>query len=471
MSNEIMNFDLTVNSGSIIKVIGVGGGGGNAVNHMYHQGIRDVDFMVCNTDAQALINSPVPYKVQLGSSLTEGRGAGNKPETGRESAIENIEDVKKVLRNNTKMVFITAGMGGGTGTGGAPVIAEAARELGILTVGIVTIPFRNEGRRRIKQAVEGIASMEKHVDSLLIINNERIREMYGDSKISDAFAKADNILTTAAKGIAEIITVPGYINVDFADVETVMRNSGVALMGTGIASGVNRAVIAVEEALNSPLLNNNDIMGARNILLNITSGIEEITMDEIGDITDFVQEKAGNSADLIWGNGVDETLGDKISVTIIATGFSTSSIPEMVINQNTEKTYHTLQDDAPDFMAKPKIETKVSMENELYGSKNVKQKTFEFEINSGGFDEFEELYGNQGKKEYSAASEPLDFTQTSEETVDELENIPAYRRKNSKFFSFKKKVDEKFSRFSISPDENNNVVLRDNNSYLHDNVD
>ncbi len=286
MANEIMNFDLTLNSGSIIKVIGVGGGGGNAVNHMYHQGIRDVDFMVWNTDAQALINSPVPYKVQLGSSLTEGRGAGNKPETGRDSAIENIEDVKKILSNNTKMVFITAGMGGGTGTGGAPVIAQAARELGILTVGIVTIPFRNEGRRRIKQAIEGITAMEAHVDSLLVINNERIREMYGDSRISDAFAKADNILTTAAKGIAEIITVPGYINVDFADVETVMRNSGVALMGTGIASGVNRAVVAVEEALNSPLLNNNDIMGARNILLNITSGIDEITMDEIGDITD-----------------------------------------------------------------------------------------------------------------------------------------------------------------------------------------
>lgn len=471
MSNEIMNFDLTVNSGSIIKVIGVGGGGGNAVNHMYYQGIRDVDFMVCNTDAQALINSPVPYKVQLGSSLTEGRGAGNKPETGREAAIENIEDVKKVLSNNTKMVFITAGMGGGTGTGGAPVIAQAARELGILTVGIVTIPFRNEGRRRIKQAVEGIAAMEAHVDSLLVINNERIREMYGDSKISDAFAKADNILTTAAKGIAEIITVPGYINVDFADVETVMRNSGVALMGTGVASGVNRAVIAVEEALNSPLLNNNDIMGARNILLNITSGIEEITMDEIGDITDFVQEKAGNSADLIWGNGVDESLGDKISVTIIATGFSTSSIPEMVINQNQEKTYHTLQDDVSDFVSKTKTETKVSVENELYGSKNAKQKTFEFEINAGGFDEFEELYGNTAKKEYNAASEPVDFTQTSEEKVDELENIPAYRRKNSKLFSFKKKVDEKFSRLSISKDENNNVVLRDNNSYLHDNVD
>lgn len=473
MSSEIMNFDLTVNSGSIIKVIGVGGGGGNAVNHMYHQGIRDVDFMVCNTDAQALINSPVPFKVQLGASLTEGRGAGNKPETGRESAIENIEDVKKVLQNNTKMVFITAGMGGGTGTGGAPVIAEAARELGILTVGIVTIPFRNEGRRRIKQAVEGIAAMEKHVDSLLVINNERIREMYGDSKISDAFAKADNILTTAAKGIAEIITVPGYINVDFADVETVMRNSGVALMGTGIASGVNRAVVAVEEALNSPLLNNNDIMGAQNILLNITSGIEEITMDEIGEITDYVQEKAGNSADLIWGNGVDEKLGDQISVTIIATGFSTSSIPEMVINQNQEKTYHTLHEETPSGSPFAKTGAKSTLETELYGSKTAKQKTFEFEINSSGDDEFEELYGNNHAKKAKSNTEPdpVDFTQTSEEAVDELENIPAYRRKNTGFFGLKKKVDEKFSRFTISPDENNNVILRDNNSYLHDNVD
>ena len=466
---HILDFGEPEKENSIIKVIGVGGGGGNAVNHMYREGIHDVSFVLCNTDNQALNDSPVPVHLQLGK---EGLGAGNKPAKARQAAEETLEDIKNMLNDGTKMAFITAGMGGGTGTGGAPVIAQAARELGILTVGIVTIPFRNEGRRRIKQAVEGIAAMETHVDSLLVINNERIREMYGDSKISDAFAKADNILTTAAKGIAEIITVPGYINVDFADVETVMRNSGVALMGTGVASGVNRAVIAVEEALNSPLLNNNDIMGARNILLNITSGVEEITMDEIGDITDFVQEKAGNSADLIWGNGVDESLGDKISVTIIATGFSTSSIPEMVINQNQEKTYHTLQDDATDFIPKTKKETKVSMENELYGSKNVKQKTFEFEINAGGYDEFEELYGNpQGKKDYNVASEPVDFSQTSEEAVDELENIPAYRRKNSKFFSFKKKVDEKFSRFSISPDENNNVVLRDNNSYLHDNVD
>jgi cell division protein FtsZ len=252
-----------------------------------------------------------------------------------------------------------------------------------------------------------------------------------------------------------------------------MRNSGVALMGTGVASGANRAVIAVEEALNSPLLNNNDILGARNILLNITSGIEEITMDEIGDITDFVQEKAGNSADLIWGNGVDESLGDKISVTIIATGFSTSSIPEMVINKSQEKTYHSLKDDDQEVIPVTKKETKASFENDLYGSKNVKQKTFEFEINTGVYDEFEELYGsNNSKKDmHGQVAEPVDFTQTSEEAVEELENIPAYRRKNSKFFGFKKKVDEKFSRFSISPDENNNVILRDNNSYLHDNVD
>jgi cell division protein FtsZ len=369
------------------------------------------------------------------------------------------------------MVFITAGMGGGTGTGAAPVIAAASRELGILTVGIVTIPFRNEGRRRIKQAIEGIAALESHVDSLLVINNERIREMYGDSKISDAFAKADNILTTAAKGIAEIITVPGYINVDFADVETVMRNSGVALMGTGVASGPNRALVAVEEALNSPLLNNNDIFGARNILLNITSGIDEITMDEIGDITDFVQEKAGNSADLIWGNGVDESYGDKISVTIIATGFSTSSIPEMAVNHTEEKIYHTLIDESHEPSFATKTETKKTVEGELYSSKNVKQKTFEFEINSGG-DEFEELYGiNPAKKAIVDETIPVDFAETSEEAVDQLENIPAYRRKNSKFFSFKKKVDEKFSRYSIATDENNNVTLRDNNSYLHDNVD
>ncbi|MFW5773507.1 MAG: cell division protein FtsZ, partial [Tangfeifania sp.] len=286
MTEKMANFSFPKNPGADIKVVGVGGGGGNALNYMFKQGIRDVDFIICNTDAQALDASPVPTKVQLGASLTEGRGAGNKPEVGKQAAIENIEDVKQALSQNTKMVFVTAGMGGGTGTGGAPVIAEACSAEGYLTVGIVTIPFRNEGKRRIKQAIDGIAELEGHVDALLVINNERIREMFGDFGISEAFSKADNILATAAKGIAEIITLPGYINVDFADVETVMRKSGLAIMGTGVAEGEDRATKAVEKALNSPLLNNNDIRGARNILLNITSGNKEVTMDEVGKITD-----------------------------------------------------------------------------------------------------------------------------------------------------------------------------------------
>ena len=473
MTNDIMNFNLDRNSGAIIKVIGVGGGGGNAVNHMHAQGIKDVDFMICNTDSQALANSMIPIKIQLGSSLTEGRGAGNKPEIGRDAAIENIDDVKKVLAENTKMVFITAGMGGGTGTGGAPVIAEAARELNILTVGIVTLPFRNEGRRRIKQAIDGIAAMEKHVDSLLVINNERIREMYGDSTISEAFAKADNVLTIAAKGIAEIITVPGYINVDFADVQTVMQNSGVAIMGSAKAEGENRAVKAIEEALNSPLLNNNNIDGAKNILLNITSGKREVTMDEIGDITDYVQDKAGNEADLIWGNGVDETLDDEISVTVIATGFSTSSIPEMVAAKQPEKTYHTLVDEPVQKMPVTRSVTKEKTETVKYTEQQTKQQTFEFEINSGEPDEFDNLYG---KRNVQAEPEPnvsvkVDYAESPDEMVDELENIPAYRRKKIKLKGLQKKFEQKLSRFSLSPDEDNNIVLRDNNSYLHDNVD
>jgi cell division protein FtsZ len=297
---ELIDFDLPASDEKIIKVIGVGGGGGNAVNHMYRQGIKDVDFAVCNTDAQALLNSPVPLKVQLGSELTEGRGAGNKPDIGRDSAIENIEEIGKLLSGKTKMVFITAGMGGGTGTGAAPVIAQVARDRKILTIGIVSIPFRNEGRLRIQQAIEGIREMESHVDSLLVINNERIREIYGDFPISKAFSKADDILTIAAKGIAEIITCPGFINVDFEDVRTVMQNSGVAIMGSFQASGENRALKAVEGALNSPLLNNNDIRGARNILVNITSGEkQEVTMDEMNLVNEYVQEQAGNSADLI----------------------------------------------------------------------------------------------------------------------------------------------------------------------------
>ena len=304
MSEELINFELPVNKSREIKVIGIGGGGSNAVNHMFKQGIKDVDFIVCNTDAQALVSSPIPVRIQLGESLTEGRGAGNKPEIGRQAAIENLQDVIEAMEGNTKMVFITAGMGGGTGTGAAPVIAKATKELGILTVGIVTIPFRFEGQQRINQAIEGINQLEEHVDSLLVINNEKLREIYGDLKLSEAFAKADDILSMAARGIAEIITVPGYINVDFADVETVMKESGVAILGSGTATGEGRAVKAIETALNSPLLNNNDITGADNILLNITSGENEISMDEVGEITDYINHSASRNATIIWGTGV-----------------------------------------------------------------------------------------------------------------------------------------------------------------------
>ncbi|MDD4190638.1 MAG: cell division protein FtsZ [Mangrovibacterium sp.] len=474
MASEIMNFDLEKASGSIIKVVGVGGGGGNAVNHMYTAGIRDVGFMVCNTDAQALHNSPVPVRVQLGASLTEGRGAGNKPEVGRQAAIENIEDVKRAIEPITKMVFITAGMGGGTGTGAAPVIAEACKEMNILTVGIVTLPFRNEGRRRIKQAIDGIAEMEGHVDALLVINNERIREMYGDFKISEAFARADNVLTTAAKGIAEIITVPGYINVDFADVETVMRKSGVALMGSARAQGEDRALHAVEEALNSPLLNNNDIRGAKDILLNITSGSEEVTMDEIGQVTDYIQTKAGHEADLIWGNGVDENLGDDISVTVIATGFSVSSIPEMMAARKTEKTYHTLVDEPqPKTATKPAPQPKSVVSDDKSHTLKTDQRTIEFEISTTLHDEFEGLYGkSKDKKEEPEMDVRMDFSDSGEEVVDKLENIPAYRRKKMNIMGgMGKKIGEKLSRFSLSPDDDNKTILRDNNSYLHDNVD
>lgn len=331
MLDDILPVDFETKEESIIKVIGVGGGGSNAVNHMYKEGIKDVGFVICNTDSQALVDSPIPFKIQLGKSLTEGRGAGNKPEKGRQSAIESIDDVNEILGENTKMIFITAGMGGGTGTGAAPVIAELAKEKGILTVGIVTIPFLFEGKRRVQQALEGIENLEKHVDALLIINNEKLRSMFGDLKLSEAFAQADSVLSIAAKSIAEIITVHGYVNVDFADVETVMRNSGVAIMGSASLAGEDRAIKAIKQALNSPLLNSNNIYGARNILLNIISGSEEATMMEVTEITEYVQAVVGNDVNIIWGNGYSESCNDELNVTIIATGFSDNPIPELNI--------------------------------------------------------------------------------------------------------------------------------------------
>ncbi|WP_353126121.1 cell division protein FtsZ [Parapedobacter pyrenivorans] len=317
-------FEMLKEQSAIIKVIGVGGGGGNAVNHMYKQGISGVDFIVCNTDAQALELSSIPNKVQLGASLTEGMGAGADPSVGENSAIESIEDIKRMLGSNTKMLFITAGMGGGTGTGASPVLAKAAKEMGILTVAIITTPFAFEGKRRRSQAEDGLSELKKYVDSYLVISNDRLRDIFGNLTMTAAFAKADDILTTAAKGIAEIITIPGYVNVDFKDVRTVMNDSGVAIMGSAVAEGEDRALRAVEGALASPLLKDNEIEGARFILLNITSGKQEVTMDEVTIVTDYIQDKAGLSADLIWGNCISESFENELSVTIIATGFQTS---------------------------------------------------------------------------------------------------------------------------------------------------
>ena len=340
----MIEFELNKIIPTIIKVIGVGGGGSNAVNHMFRQGINGVEFLVCNTDAQALEISPVPRKIQLGPGLTQGRGAGSIPEVGKQAAIENIDELKNALKENTKMVFITAGMGGGTGTGAAPIIAGVAKEMGILTVGIVSMPFSFEGKKRRLHAESGIEEMKKNVDALLVIRNDKLREIHGNLFLTTAFGHADDVLTVAAKSIAEIINVTMQVNVDFADVETVMKDSGVAIMGSATAEGENRAIRAAESAIDSPLLNDNHIEGARYILLNITSGAKEVTMDEVGEINDYIQEQAGQTADIIMGIGKDDTLGDKLSVTIIATGFKTS---EQLVNKDRkpERIVHVLSND------------------------------------------------------------------------------------------------------------------------------
>ena len=334
MVDGFINFNLNEKTPTIIKVIGVGGGGGNAVEYMYEKGICDVDFVICNTDYQALRNSPIPCKIQLGKELTAGHGAGNNPAMGEKSAQENLADIEAILKKDTRMAFITAAMGGGTGTGAAPVIARLSKDMGILTVGIVSVPARFEGPKRLDQARDGLRRLKDHVDCLIVIDNEKIKSIYGSQTISQAFAKANDVLNIAAKGIAEIITLPGYINVDFADVRTVMTDSGVAIMGAAQASGEDRAIRAITEALESPLLNNNDILGAKDILLNITSGTDEITMDEMSQITSHIIRKVGNNAAVIWGVGTDPDLGDAVSVTIIATGFPTGDI-ELFGEENT----------------------------------------------------------------------------------------------------------------------------------------
>lgn len=367
ISTDGFQFDLPKGTSSIIKVIGVGGGGNNALRHMYERGIHGVDFIVCNTDAQTLDNSPVSHKVQLGTTLTEGLGAGADPEVGEKAAIESIDDIKSSLGQNTKMIFITAGMGGGTGTGAAPVIAKVAKEMGILTVAIVTIPFTFEGRRRLGQAEDGLEKLRNNVDSLIVINNDKLRQQYGDLGFKAGFAKADEVLTNAAKGMAEVITGYFDVNIDFRDAKSVLQNSGTALMSTGVASGDDKAEKAVKKALDSPLLNDNRIKGAKNVLLLIRSGSEEITMDEIGIVMDHIQQEAGNTADIIFGVGSDEELGDAISVLVIATGFEKE-------NQKyagpTERIVHKLTDEKETFPLKKNDNRKDATEK-VSGTRNL----------------------------------------------------------------------------------------------------
>ena len=539
----MMKFDLPKDQSSIIKVIGVGGGGSNAVNHMYRQGIKGVDFIVCNTDHQALDISPVPVKIQLGQSLTEGRGAGSIPDVGKNAAIENLDDIKEILEKNTKMVFVTAGMGGGTGTGAAPVIAQAAKELGILTVGIVTVPFTFEGRKRRTQAEMGLDKMRDCVDTLLVINNDKLREKYGNLSLINAFEQADDVLAIAAKGIAEVISVTGQINVDFNDVNTVMKDSGVAIMGSSEADGEDRAIKCVESALASPLLNDNNIKGAKYVLLNITYGKNAVLMDEISEITDYIQEEAGSTADVIWGHGYDENLEEKLCVTIIATGFKTSpntGLPEKepqkkkidledssrptMITQPIESPIEPYSDGTSDSElreedSEPFVVKKFNLEDESEFTKPVtifseelaekKPEIDNVEPSSDGkirfflednledeeqSDSNEEQSWNQSveDEQTSSLSEPsveenkeltkqrLDRIQKESQKmksplgISEMENEPAYKRRNIKLDEdFPKSDDSNVSRFSLgNQDENgNNSGLSDNNSFLHDNVD
>lgn len=480
-------FDLPKDESPIIKVIGVGGGGSNAVTHMFQQGIVGVDFAICNTDAQAMELSPVPTRMQLGPNLTEGRGAGNKPNIGKLACEESIDEIRKYLDNNCKMLFITAGMGGGTGTGAAPIIAKAAKEMDILTVGIVTLPFTFEGRKRTTHGAEGLEEMKRNVDTLIVISNDKLRQIHGNLSISDAFSRADNILTTAAKGIAEIITVPGYVNVDFEDVNTVMRDSGVAIMGTASADGEDRARRAVDEALHSPLLEDNDIRGAQHILLNITSGTKEVTMDEIFEITEFVQEEAGYGTDLIWGNCFDETLGEKISVTVIATGFENRTLNKAA--QQDDRIVVSLDDEPT--RPKPEDKKKGLADIGFDGFNEETSQTVEFDDVRATIDKYQRnrySYDEPYQKEDDKERKDEDIRKQKEKesrrrerlrntnlklnnpnTINELESEPAYLRRGVSLDDVPNSEDMEMSKWSITDDEE--PEIRQTNSYLHDNVD
>jgi len=549
-----MQFALPKSSNNPIKVIGVGGGGSNAVNTMFEQGIKGVDFIVCNTDAQALDVSNVPLKVQLGSTLTSGQGAGSIPEVGKNAAIENLEDLTNLLGSDTKMVFVTAGMGGGTGTGAGPVIAQACRDLGILTVGIVTIPFKFEGKKRSNQADSGLNNMRDSVDTLLVIRNDKLRELYGNQTLRKAFKNADQVLCIAAKGIAEVITRTGEINVDMNDVNTVMRQSGNAIMGSGMASGEGRSKYAVIAALESPLLNDNDITGAKHVLLNITVGNEEILMDEIMEITDYIQEAAGQNAEVIWGYAMDDQLEEDICITVIATGFEAHEVKTGSEQIEKKSIIYNLGDESSEVTepvdcitsvdtTESDIETNINEEiddvQEPFIVEDVKQDT---ELNLE--EQYSDLFGtspetaepeateqiSEGKEEeekdefiihnlddaplektanetFSSPSTPESedpinnvereeqnkkaFAERQKQTkialndvkmklrlpgrIADLENEPAFKRRNVSLDDVSHSSESSTSRFSINEkvDENGErrIELSDDNPFLHDNVD
>ena len=479
-----MEFDIPSREKSIIKVVGVGGGGCNAVSHMYRQGIVGVDFALCNTDHQSMDLSPVPIKIQLGPNLTEGRGAGSKPEVGKKACLESIDEIESFLEDGTKMVFVTAGMGGGTGTGAAPIIAKAARDHGILTVGIVTLPFSFEGKSRILHAEEGIAELTDNVDALIIVSNNKLKEIYGNLRISDAFSHADNILTTAAKGIAEIITVPGYVNVDFEDVNTVMRESGVAIMGIAYGEGEDRAKIAVREALDCPLLEENDIRGAKDILLNIASGTKEITMDEIFEVTEYVQAEAGNDTNLIWGNCYDESLGEQICVTVIATGFNRKKSAATVPEPNNA----TAQEPKAKPTAVP-VPVPATAQRQIEFEVHTASSPTIVSVDHGDEPSMDSIAGGYNqRKEPFVDSKPSTVRNASigqqgfepsrleekkmyaHKNVVELENVPAYKRRRVHLDDPIDSGNEEGPTWNYHQ-EDDEPEIRRNSPYLHDNVD
>jgi cell division protein FtsZ len=480
-----MVFNFKQEEPSIIKVIGVGGGGSNAVTHMYKQGIIGVDFAICNTDIQSMDLSPVPVRIQLGLQVSAGLGAGSQPQRGKQACLESIEDIKNYLSDSTRMLFITAGMGGGTGTGAAPIIAKTAQEMGILTVAIVTLPFTFEGRKRVVQGYDGLEELRKNVDTIIIISNDKLRQIYGNMSVSNAFAQADNILTTAAKGIAEIITVPGYVNVDFEDVNTVMRGSGVAIMGIGIAEGENRALKAVDSALSSPLLEETNIQGAKHILVNITSGTKEVTMDEIFSVTEFVQEEAGEGANLIWGNCHDDTLGDKIAVTVIATGFESRTTNPLKEAKNDGKIVVSLDDEPvkkdrkQDFFGfgfdNNEATQTIDFEPSRAASKPKQPVNFQPQPQEPRQEDRERLEEDRRRRmqQEQARRERLrsnvnTMKLNNPQTIIEMENEPAYLRRGVKLDSVPHSYERANSSWTI---DENEELKTSGNSFLHDNVD